>query len=344
MKDTLELTTEHGTNGLVPAETSADYLIGPDHPTVARLVALQGNTSDNQFARMHLSCSASSWNRVKAGTYHAASGARMLEKLEIDLAAAERRLAGRGQAAEILPLQLVDLADRAVRRAFVEPRDRLVVVLAPTGGGKTTVAAHLSATHTGTVVVEASETWRSSYLAACHALLRGLGVDDRPTGTRAAESLLLHTLAEKPKLLIIDEGHYFGPATINLVKAILNQTRSTVVLLAIPALWARMKRSAWEEAEQLRSRTCAVVECRELRDADVSLYLRSALGEAWGALTAEEARDSSRAVREVANGFGLMATVARIAKEIADELGDSKARVTPGHVLAAVKTVSALRR
>lgn len=316
--------------------------IGPEHATVKRLVELQGSLSDSQFAKLHLSCSGSSWGRIKAGAYHAANGEHMLEKLTADLAGLEKKAATRGAASEIVKTTLIEQGLRAVRRAFGEERDRLVVVLAPTGGGKSTLARAMREGLTGVVTVEASETWRTSYLAACHAMLRALGVADLPAGTRAAERRLIESLATSPKLIVVDEGHYFGPATVNLMKAILNQTSSTVVLLAIPQLWARTKRAAWEEAEQLRSRTCALVEVRELTAGEVETYAAATLGPVWTGMAKEERAAAAKVVAQAGNTFGLWATVARIAREIR---ADTEGRAaTSGDVLAAVKVVAALRR
>lgn len=321
----------------------------PAHPVVARLIELQGATSTKAFAERWLApdCSASSWARIRDGKFHASDHVRMLEKLEIRLAGLERHHAAESaaRAADIAGTTLVRLGMRAVDRAFGEPRDRLVAVLSPTGGGKTTFARALGQKHQGLVRVEASETWRSSYLAACHALLRALGAGALPSGARAAESALIETLRSSPKLIVVDEAHYFGPGTINLVKAILNQTASTVVMLSIPRLWERMKQSAWEESQQLRSRTCAVVAVDALSEKDVALVfarrLEAPLREA--VVKEKEAREMVAAIRAEANRFGLMATVARIVGEIEAETAEGEA-ISGEMVLRACEVVAALRR
>lgn len=323
--------------------TAVAVVLSPEHPVVARLMELQGDTSNGRFAKRWLSCTGSSWGRILQGKYHAGDPARMLEKLELDLAGLERHRAAAtaARASDIAGISLVTMGMAAVDRAFGESRDRLVAVLAPTGGGKTTFARALALKHQGMVQVEASETWRTSYLAACHALLRALGVATLPGGTRAAESLLLQILKASPKLIVVDEAHYFGPATINLVKAVLNQTASTVVLLSIPELWERMKRSAWEESEQLRSRTCAMVRCEELPARDVAMVFAKRFG---SRVTGhEEAREMVEAIRAEANRFGLMATVARILAEIEADLEEGEGP-TPEGVLKACGVVAALRR
>lgn len=317
----------------------------PDHPVVARLIELQGGMSNQRFADRWLSCTVSSWGRILDGKYHAKDASHMLAKLESDLAALEKAHARdvATASADIVGVSLIRQGMMAVERAYGESRDRLVAVLAPTGGGKTTFARALVAKNQGTIAVEASETWRSSYLAACHGLLSALGHTGLPAGTRAAERLLLDTLHRAPKLIVIDEAHYFGPATINLVKAILNQSASTVVMLSIPELWERMKRRAWEESEQLRSRTCAVVAIDQLSARDVGLLVGARLDTQLraSAVSEGEAGDIVRAIRAEANRFGLLATVTRICAEL---VSDPEARISAESVLKACGLVAALRR
>lgn len=324
--------------------TTTDILtLDAQHPVVSRLIELQGTASDAQFAKRWLTCSASSWSRIKAGSYHAADPARMADKLEGSLAALEdARASGAGSIDDIVPLRLIRQGIAAVKRAFGEPRDRLVVVLAATGGGKTTLARAISETYHGRVIsAEASETWRSSYLAATHALMRAAGIRDLPHSTRLAEVALIDHLRAAPRLIVIDEAHYFGPATINLVKAILNQTSSAVVLLAIPALWERTKQAAWDEAEQLRSRTCALVRAEEVDQHDIDSYLRHRLNGSWTSLPDSDRSSAISLVGATANRFGRLATVARVAAELEVEIGDRAA--TTSDIDAAINTVKLLR-
>jgi type II secretory pathway predicted ATPase ExeA len=331
----------------VSARAELAPVLNPDHPVVARLIELQGRMSNQRFADK-LSCTVSSWGRIVSGNYHAKDTSRMLEKLIVDLAAIEKSLAkdNATAASDIAGVSLIRMGMAAVDRAFNEARDRLVVVLSPTGGGKTTFVRALAVKHKGMIMVEATETWRSSYLAACHSLLRALGVESAglPGGTRAAESMLLEMLRHSPKLIAIDEAHYFGPGTINLVKAILNHTASTVVMLSIPDLWSRMQKTAWQESEQLRSRTCAVVRVTELSRADVEMVFARAFEGALraGRIEQDAANEMVGAIRAEANRFGLMATVSRIVAEIGADY-EKKEGLTAEGVLKACAVVAALR-
>lgn len=313
-------------------------------PTVARLIELQGDQSDAAFARRWLTCTAGTWSRVRGDKYHAKDHTALREKLEGCLSQLEDHVAANGPghgttATDIVDLPFLRQALAGVRRAFAEQRDRLVVVLGPTGAGKTTVATHLAELYHGRVIsCEATETWRSSYLAACHGVMTAAGIRELPTSKRAAEAALIDELRTRPRILVIDEAHYFGPATVNLVKLVLNRTRCTVVALAIPILWERMKRTAWQESEQLRSRACAVVASDSISSFDVGAYLAARLGSHWTNLEPAEAKALAQQIATSANQFGQMSTVARITRELDGHPIDRE------HVSIAIRTIQQLRR
>lgn len=309
------------------------------HPTVAALVDFQGDLSDAQFARQHLTVSPTAWGRVKAGQYNAADHSRILARLTDSL----DTLSVRGRASDILPIGPLRAAASAVATAWGQPRDRLVVVLAPTGGGKTTLGRALSDTYRErSMVVEASEPWRTSYLAPLHAMLSGLGIDPAPyTSARAAERALIDLLRGAPRLVIIDEAHYFGPGTVHVVKALLNQTACTVLMLAIPAMWARLSRAAWEESAQLRSRTAALLLADRIRDEDLRHYCSLRLP-GWGAMSSGDQAAALGAIRDAADRFGLWATVSRVAVEAVAEAADAGV-LSLDTIRAALRAVATLR-
>lgn len=292
-----------------------------DHPTVQRLMAHQGEMSDEAFCKQHLSCTGSSWGRIKAGKYYPGKDHTLMHgKLEKNLAALDDATTSQGRGAtpiEILPLRPIRFALAALKKAWSEVRDRCVVILAPTGGGKSTIADFLHEQYGDKVVCcEASETWRSSYIAAIHGVLDALGEKNLPHSARLSERALVQRLKKTPKTLVIDEGHYFGPATINLVKLILNATKCHVVILAIEKLWKDMASDAWKEAEQIQSRTCDLTIHDCVAEEDIDTYFSHHLNGAWSGLNAEEKSRVTHRVALAANQFGQLNTVARIAKEL----------------------------
>jgi type II secretory pathway predicted ATPase ExeA len=143
--------------------------------------------------------------------------------------------------------------------------NRLVIVEGPSGCGKTSIARCLVAKWPAvTRLAEADETWSESLAECLAGLLQAVGPIERRTeeaGARAAVGLphtcgdrkrkLFEALQARRLILIIDEAHHLGVRALNEVKALLNQTPTVVVLLAIPTLLRRLESQAYEEARQL---------------------------------------------------------------------------------------------
>ena len=303
-----------------PASTTQEpqaKILTSKNPVIQRLVELQGQEQDATFARRWLGISPTSWYRLKNDGY-GANPDHLIERCRGGLAALEDYLslkAKNGVPRRVIKLTIVKQALSAIKVASAESRDRLAVVLAPTGGGKSMTIAAVQEQYPGRVAIaEATEPWRGSYLAACLGVGKALGLSDIPTNKRLAESAVITELTARPRILAVDEAHYFGPSTINLIKAILNLTNTTVLLLAIPSLWSRMKSHAWEEAEQIRSRTTATVDIRECGYQDVSKFIEDRIPSAKSDL-GEAYQPSIAKIVTAANRFGLWDTVERICAE-----------------------------
>jgi len=317
--------------------------IETQHPVILRLLELQASQSDKAFAKRWLTVSETTWFRVKSGDYSANDHSRVFDKLSSDLARLEDHLViTDGADPEVLPLQHIAIGLAATRCAFGQARNRLVIILAETGGGKTSIAQAIREEFPGACAnAQASEPWRTSYLAALQSIADACGIGQLPASTRNAENKLIVYLKENPRLIVIDEGNYFGPATLNLVKLILNLTRSTVVILALPIFWDGLIRTARQEAQQLRNRTAAKVTLSEIDAAGVAILLCAHLGSQWSDMDAVEIRSAiSKIVRE-AKTFGLWNTVVSIALEIRTEAGDSV--IDPKIIDRAISNVRALR-
>jgi type II secretory pathway predicted ATPase ExeA len=316
-----------------------------NHPVVKALIAHQDRLGEGNalFARRYINVSEASWSTLKAGTYAAKDPGPMLERCE----AALQMLNDQAERAEASPMRakIIDLSHvrasvSAVKRCYGEPQNRFVVFLAPSGGGKTTLARKLLETYLGgAVLVEATETWRTSYFSAVLAVLEAMGESTDFPNVRAAETHLLDKLTVTPRILVIDEGHYLGPAALNLLKAVLNRTQTRVVLLAIPELFARMQQRGYEEAQQLRRRTFAKIVVPEVTLGDCRLFLAEKMPGYCG-LKADEKRAVELAC-DAANKFGRFDTLQRLCDEM-DAEADAQA-ATLDDVRAALKRVEALR-
>lgn len=304
-------------------------------------VQTQLGLADEKFAQKHLTVSASTWFRLKSGTYQADATASFT-KLEGNLRvyreeqAQAGKLTGRRVYHELTPHKQVFNAVTTAKLKDPQDANRLVVFLAPTGGGKTTLARQLKIQHDG-VLVEARESWRKSYYGAlCDiALAAGVAESEMGGGERAMEQALLKRLRTNRRVLIIDEGEYFGPRTINLLKLILNQTETVIVLMAIPSLYEWWQKKSWEQAKQLNRRGCAIVGADLVHPTDVDLFLSGA-----GFTVRESERTDIRAqIAKAANEFGRYDLVDRVICELREE--DTR-DVRLDQVTTAIRQVKAL--
>lgn len=323
---------------------NAAIQIATDHPVVSRLTELQAGHSDRIFARDWLSVSETTWFRIKAGSYKADDHSKVLDKLTSDLAKRLDHLAltvGTKEAT-ILPLSHITESRKALNIAFGEDRNRLIITLADTGGGKTTIVKSICRDFPGRVApVEATEPWRNSYLAGLHGIGNACGLLELPDNSRRAEQLLLAELKARPRIILIDEGNYFGPACLNLVKAILNNSASVIGIFALPVFWNFITRSSLHEARQLRNRTAAMLQFDSVKDADVRLALSKTVP-TWDTLPASSAATAVTLVRKAANSFGLWNTVFSAAAFIAEESAGNS--ITLDMVETAVSDITKLRR
>lgn len=305
---------------------------------------IQGEVSNKQFADAHLTVSETVWFRVRGGKYPAEDHTRVLNKLTDDLSRYLDReeMESSVKTQKILPLSHITAARDALNLAFREERNRVVIVLADTGGGKTMITRSIARDFsTRTIVVEATEAWRNSYLAAIHGIARAAGISEPRQNKRQAEIELLELLNKQPRIIVIDEGNYFGSAALNLVKAIVNQTRSIVVILALPVLWKFITRASSQEARQLRNRAASILDQFDtLRKSDVTLALNETVPN-WNTLNGSSGA-AVNIVMDAANSFGLWNTVFTIASFINDESAGQS--LTLDIVKQAATDVQKLRR
>ncbi|EIP99480.1 hypothetical protein OpiT1DRAFT_03998 [Opitutaceae bacterium TAV1] len=224
-----------------------------NHPTIKALEAHRNRLgmTDAAFHRQHLRaiCSPATWSLLKSGTYTGDSAGYITElagplAMLNDKAEAEAMSSGGGG---IVPLSHVVATLGAIKGCAEEIENRLVDVALPSGGGKTTLSRRICEYYgSAAVPMEASETWRHSYFTAVKAVCAALGSKTTFYSPTAAEDEMLHVLRGGERILVIDEGHYCGKEALNMIKLILNdrQSRTRVVLLAIPKLRERMEQSA----------------------------------------------------------------------------------------------------
>ena len=139
--------------------------------------------------------------------------------------------------------------------------------------------------------------------------------------------------------LAIDEAHHLGANCLNTCKTLINETaRSTnpceVILLALPTLWRRLERAAYEEVRQLLgNRLAERIKLGQLREGDVRKLLsrRAKIDDPRAA----------QAILKEAQARGNLSFVAAVCERLNDQELDG----APTHdaVLAAIEAEKARR-
>jgi hypothetical protein len=302
--------------------TATKTPLTPDQAeTIAEMVRLQEESGKNDaaFARDHLSYSATYLTRIKSGELWGmiADHDRVISQLKTDIHEIQRQKAfaarrGDRKFYKLDDFEAIYIAISECRLKGLDDPDRCVVYLAPTGGGKTTLCNELSR-RSRAIVVEARQAWRGSYWGCCQDIADTIRMSTHGlSGTQALEKGIVGRLSGQRRILAIDEGEFFGPAAINLIKLILNQTPTVVVLCAIPEAYDRWTRRAWHEASQLQRRTHAVVRLESIREKEAKLWLKEC--ELNGCLD-----DAAKLAMNAANEFGAYDLLSRLAIELRRE-------------------------
>lgn len=198
-------------------------------------------------------------------------------------------------------------------------QNRLNMFLSPTGGGKSGLIAELNRLFDCTIV-EASESWRTSYYACCANVTGQLAAQaGRKAGPWRSkfdvEADMLSALCERTQVLVIEEGNYLGPEAINMIKLILNKTPTVVVMVGLPVIFDRIRSSkkTWVEAEQLLRRANVVVRNTKLSAEDIAPIFKGL----------NVTKDVLRYVVRHANDFGLYDFVWRVQDKLSEDPKES---------------------
>ena len=135
---------------------------------------------------------------------------------------------------------------------------RCAMLIGVQGTGKTLAMRHLArANESNTVFLSANETWKESRMRIATALARAVNATQVSSASQTFQNAL-DALKSGPINLLIDEAHEGGVLLMKLVKTIINETRSRVMLAQYPTSWRRLTNGAndaYAEAQQLLRRT-----------------------------------------------------------------------------------------
>jgi len=208
---------------------------------------------------------------------------------------------------------------RALLETFREAGNaRVIVVQGEPGVGKTrTIEVTREKYGARILVVEVTEAWEDSVMALLGAILAAFGVQEPPNGRAERLELCVRRLQDTRRCLVLDEAHHLGPKTLNTIKTLVNRTPGEFVLLALPRLWRKLERAAYEECRQLTTNRLAERIKLGLQRGDIQKMLtRRVPGLNGGAATA------AKMLLSRAPQFGNLAYVRDVAKRLAAHEGE----------------------
>lgn len=268
--------------------------------------------SDADFARRFLPFSSTTWSKLQSCSY-GGGYETIARRLDDAIADIESRIPNIEDAASTRRAFRKTTLARGVLSALASAREglddrRVVVVLAPTGGGKTAIRDYLAARNA--VCVEGRQAWRSSYRAFCLDVARAAG---RKLGANMAEyrieEEMIGALRAKPRVLYIDEANTMSAQCANAIKLIVNETECSVVIAAIPELWDRFLAGSVQEAAQLVNRCQPILRAPKISPADAKLFLSA---------KAQAIPGSVQKIAASANAFGGFRTILAIDAELSE--------------------------
>lgn len=135
---------------------------------------------------------------------------------------------------------------------------RCAILLGPQGTGKTLALRHVQRENKfAPLFLSANETWKDSRMRISSALAGAVNAAVSPSASQTFHNAV-EVMKSSPVTLLIDEAHEGGVLLMKLVKTIINDTGSRVILSVYPTAWNRLlngANDAYAEAQQLLRRT-----------------------------------------------------------------------------------------
>jgi DNA transposition AAA+ family ATPase len=248
----------------------------------------------------------------------------------------------------------VTSSEIACRRASLEDEEcvaRLVIIEGATSTGKDAVKRHLlSKFPNNSTALDANELWKMSPTTPLTAIYKALKIvkkknDDTgevPAPPRHPRDLLagiLEELKARKLILVINEAHHIGLPGLNIVKTIINESPTVIVLIGIPKLLTRLLGSNYEEAIQLTgNRLCERVYLKTPQADEIALMLERR-GVKFENI--EVKNSTALTLQDAAPAFGNWRFVIQITRKLYEV--SKRSPVTLQHVSKAVAEVKAMR-
>lgn len=243
-----------------------DSVPGP----VAELAKLQVSYGlpDEAFAKqVRLGYTGSTWGKIKAGTFDG-NTEKALRAVRQALSAAREGLdpsEGRFVIFQHVKALLMSLK---LARQELGP-DRLVILAADMGMGKTEIAKYLER-YEGAVRIDGRPSWSNSYMATLRDFADALGLGEEFRGVATLERAIEKELKLNPRLIVVDEANEFTGQGLDFIKYLLNRTRTVVVLLTLPEDYARWTATNRQKSRQLVRRSIVILRPSAVSPQDVA--------------------------------------------------------------------------
>ncbi|MBK8255606.1 MAG: ATP-binding protein [Polyangiaceae bacterium] len=135
---------------------------------------------------------------------------------------------------------------------------RCAMLIGTQGTGKSMALRHVQRSNKfAPVFVSANETWKDSRMRIATALATAVNASVSTSASGTFQTVV-ENLKASPITLLIDEAHEGGVLLMKLVKTIINETQSRIMLAVYPTAWNRLingANDAYAEAQQLLRRT-----------------------------------------------------------------------------------------
>jgi hypothetical protein len=282
---------------------------------------LPGAKTEQDFARRYLPFSYDTWRHLRLDDYTGsvdkccADAEKALANILLMIEARVDTGAGKD---EFFPTSISRAIFNAVDAARGRDNEnRLIIYKSETGGGKSAICRQLARKY-DSPIVEGTESMRTSYFAVCSRICKAYGSPGPWMSKDRVEDEMLAIFGQRDMVLIFDEGNSFGPQAINALKLLLNRTRATIFIAAIPAIFNRMRLKSWFEASQLIRRVEAVFVHPDFDRVHVAPFFNG-----WE-FPDGQAKAMNR-IAEAASAFGLYDMVKRVREELVKTCGGKTA-------------------
>ena len=199
---------------------------------------------------------------------------------------------------------------------------RCVFIIGPTGVGKSYLLRALStANYTRSAYLRAHRGWNESMMRIAVGFQRAVGSPEAAGGAATFDKVI-DQLKSNPITLLIEDAHEGGVLMLKLIKTIIDETGSRVMVGTYPTAWNRLINSgtdAVSEARQLIGRTIKPIKTTWIKGVtveDVMAFIAASVGKIAEARSLAERLTPS--LQKYGN-FRLLADGIELARDNADE-------------------------